>query len=140
MIRMTLPLPPSANRYWRSTVVHGRPRVLVSRDGREYQRRAELLAAAQLGPGRPHYLKGTRLRAHLLVVTPTWAGDTDNRVKPTLDALQGLVYAKDSQVVDLGRVVRAVDRERPRVDVLVEPAPDRSDALEEWRELWEGAA
>ncbi|MCC8108753.1 MAG: RusA family crossover junction endodeoxyribonuclease [Planctomycetes bacterium] len=37
MIELTLPWPPSVNRYWRSVTVHGARRVLLSADGRKFR-------------------------------------------------------------------------------------------------------
>ena len=45
--------------------------------------------------------------------------DVDNCAKSICDALNGIVYLDDSQVVEL-TVRRYVDRERPRADVTVE--------------------
>lgn len=45
--------------------------------------------------------------------------DLDNVVKAVLDGLNGVLWDDDSQVVELS-IGRAVDRDRPRVDVVVE--------------------
>lgn len=44
--------------------------------------------------------------------------DLDGPIKPTLDALQGIVYGNDRQIRTL-LVERSLDRERPRVEVSV---------------------
>lgn len=46
------------------------------------------------------------------------AGDLDNYVKVLLDALKGVVFEDDSQVVEL-HAYRGEDRGNPRVDVRV---------------------
>ena len=39
--RLTLPWPPSLNRYYRHTAIRGQPRTLISEDGREYRERVK---------------------------------------------------------------------------------------------------
>lgn len=77
-VRLELPIPPSANRLWRSI---GR-RVIISPEYAAWKRRAgvELMAArpAQI-PG--HY-------ALALVLPKKMRGDIDNRVKPVSDLMQ----------------------------------------------------
>ena len=110
-MRLTLPLPPTANLYWR-TIRSGKGcRTLVSEAGRAYKDRAELLGKAQcreklLGP----------VRVDLIIYFPNRCGDLDNRIKPTLDALQGVAIKNDSQVVALS-ARRMIDKENPRVEV-----------------------
>lgn len=52
------------------------------------------------------------------VYFPSRRGDLDNVAKPLLDALKGIAYIDDRQVEEL-HLVRALDRERPRVEVSV---------------------
>ena len=117
-MRLTLPLPPSANAYWRAICQGRKARVLVSKDGRAYRRRARLVGLAQVGNLEP-FTGPVRVALH--VVTPTKRGDLDNRIKPTLDALQGLAYDDDKRVVEL-HATRGVDRDNPRVEITVEEA------------------
>lgn len=88
--------------------------MLVSRDGREYRKAAHAAAARQLPP--IVQVPSAPVSVDLLVVTPTKAGDLDNRIKPTLDALQGVIYTDDRQVTEIS-VRRGVDRSDPRVEV-----------------------
>lgn len=111
-LRFILPVPPSANAYWRSV----RGRVVLSREARAYK--AGLKAALEARGWRfPHRLTGD------VALTLTWyrairAGDTGNRIKVVEDALQGIAYANDSQVAELHAV--RVDGERPpRIEVRV---------------------
>lgn len=110
---ITLPYPPSANRYWRHVVVRGQARVLLSAEAREY--RATV--------GRIAMIKRLRPASGPVVVTlrfyrPRRSGDLDNRLKQVLDALQGWAFADDAQVVEL-HAVRRDDKDMPRVEVAV---------------------
>ena len=117
MIRLTLPLPPTANRYWR----HVKGRVLLSKEAREYRDACQLAAVAQYGGE----LLDDRVRVRVDVYMDL-RGDLDNRLKQLFDALEGTVLVNDRQVWDF-RAVRHLDRERPRVEVevggLMETAP-----------------
>lgn len=102
----TLPYPPSANAYWRN--VHGR--VVVSAEARAYKRKVALLAR-----GKP--LEGPlSLVAH--VYRPRKAGDLDNSLKVLCDALNGVAWVDDSQVVEI-HAFRHDDKAAPRVEVEV---------------------
>lgn len=109
-MRLTLPLPPSANAYWR----HVGNRVLLSKEAREYRDHCAFVAALQW-KGEP--LSG-KVRVHADVYM-TLRGDLDNRIKQLLDALQATVLHNDSQVWDL-RLVRHHERDEPRVELTIE--------------------
>lgn len=109
MPELILPYPPSANRYWR----HARGRTFVSSHAIAYRADAMRLAkqsSAQL------LLAPISLS---LVLHPVWSAswekrrrvdphghscrclDIDNAQKVLLDALQGIIYVNDNQIVDL---------------------------------------
>lgn len=97
MLAITLPFPPSVNRYWRH-LTRGKlaGRVLISEEGRAY--RSTIIATIQaLGLGGP--LLG-RLSVELTAHPPDRRQrDLDNLLKATLDGLQhGGVYANDGQI------------------------------------------
>ncbi len=94
MIGVELPYPPSVNHYWR----HVGPRVLVSRQGRAFRKKARLVLAAN----------GVRpIDGPLRVVTELYPPDNrrrdcDNAMKALLDALEhGGAYRDDGQIVRL---------------------------------------
>lgn len=113
MCLLTLPYPPSANRYWRT--VGGR--VLVSAEAREYKRRTgwEALARGAAPVAGP-------VMVTLRVYRPRRRGDLDNAIKILLDSLCGIAFEDDSQVVEL-HAFQYDDPERPRVEVIVEQVP-----------------
>jgi crossover junction endodeoxyribonuclease RusA len=108
-IRLTLPLPPSANSYWRN--LNGR--TLLSAGGRAYKRHCHLIATAQMrGP----------MEGELEVVGTVYMArrgcDLDNRIKPLLDGMEGAVFDNDKQVARID-LTRAVDSGNPRVEVII---------------------
>ncbi len=112
MITITLPYPPSANTYWR--VFQGRTR--VSPEARAYK-----LNVARLGK----VLKLTPISGPVVmrvdIYRPLKRGDLSNRIKVLEDALEGVCFEDDSQVV---RIVanRFDDKANPRAVVTVESA------------------
>lgn len=110
---LTLPLPPSANHYWRSIVVKNRVRVLVSKDGRAFRKHCALVAMAH---------RVNRLDGEVEVTGTVYMArrgcDLDNRVKPLLDALKGVCWNDDVQVAAI-RFTRDLDRDNPRVELTI---------------------
>ena len=116
MIRLTLPFPPSTNRIWR----HVGPRVLLSREGRQYRTAvaAVVMQARVQGFGR------RKVRVTVEAAMPdNRRRDIDNLWKAAGDSLQAArVFDDDSQIVELVIRHAGIDRERPRLDVTVEAA------------------
>lgn len=98
MTPVLLPYPPSANRLWRNV----RGRMIPSADALAWKREAAWrVAAAGVRP-----LAGDVAVAIVLHPRQTAKGaasktriDIDNPIKPLLDALQGVAFANDRQVV-----------------------------------------
>lgn len=112
-LKIRLPYPPSANVCWRNVA----GRTLLSREYRQYKEQAKWRCLQQLGRVKP---MGGELVVSLTLFRPRRIGDIDNRVKPVLDSLQGLLFEDDSQVCEL-HVLRLDDKEDPRVEILVCP-------------------
>jgi crossover junction endodeoxyribonuclease RusA len=95
--RIPLPFPPSVNAIWRSIVIKGAPRVLLSTVGREYRARVASLLARHGAPATG------ALRVTIDAYPPDRRRrDVDNLAKATLDALTHAgVWGDDSQVIDL---------------------------------------
>lgn len=111
-MKIILPSPPSANRYWRKW----NNRMVLSDEAREYKYQISTLAAVR----RAEPLSGP------VVLTLRWfrerkSGDLSNRIKVIEDALIGYAYHDDKQVVEL-HAYRADDKTHPRVEVTVEAA------------------
>ena len=109
----TLPVPPSANRWWRN--VNGR--MVKSAAAREYQEAVQLLAG-------PHTLipAPTPVMIRVLWYRAIKSGDLDKRLGVLLDALQGICYESDAQIVEI-HAYRAEDENRQgRVEIQVEAA------------------
>jgi crossover junction endodeoxyribonuclease RusA len=107
--RITLPEPPSANRWWRKF----RGRMVLSAAARKYKADLEVC-------------RGRMLVRGPVKVTMDWyrgrkSGDLDKRIGIALDALQGVLFENDSQVVELV-ARRFEDKTNPRLEVTVEAA------------------
>lgn len=107
---LTLREPPSANRWWRN--VNGR--MVTSREAREYKEHVASNAALRKIP----------LVAGPISLAVTWyrgrkSGDLDKRLGVLLDALQGVAYANDSQIVEIHAYRTDTDPKHPRVEVTV---------------------
>lgn len=117
MIRLRLPLPPSINSYHRSVVLKGGVgKVLISKTGRAWRKKAAQLAAMQYH-GAP--LEGdveVRITAHFR----NRRRDVDNVAKVLLDLLEGLTYGNDRQIRRL-LLEKQFDAANPRVEVEVAP-------------------
>lgn len=95
MIVLILPFPPSVNHYWRNVG----SRVLISKDGRDYQREVGFAVAAH--PERRALLPlAGRLSLTMAAHPPDRRKrDLDNMGKAVLDALgKAGVYGDDSQI------------------------------------------
>lgn len=109
---ITLPYPPSANRYWRNF----RGRMVVSAEAKAFKVQAALiakLAGAQMIAGAVSMLVD--------IYRPARRGDLDNTLKVTIDALQGIFYENDSQIVEIHARLHD-DKRNPRAVVCVKPA------------------
>ena len=123
-INLTLPYPPSVNAYWR--VWDGR--ILLSKRGREYRKRAEacvlMAGCPSIGKARAHvdiraYPPDRRVR------------DLDNIRKAVNDALEACgVVENDSQIKRDSGEMFDPDKANPRIEITIEPDP-RHAALDE---------
>ena len=109
MIALTLPYPPSANRYWRNY----RGVTVKSDEARIYQNHAGWLAKTA-----GYEMLTCDVEVTLRVYRPRKAGDLDNRIKVMLDTLRGIIYVDDEQVIKIV-AERFDDKGNPRVELEV---------------------
>lgn len=109
-LKLILPYPPSANRYWRNF----RGRMVKSAEARAYQR--TIAAMCRANP----FIGDVIVCAN--VFRPKKQGDIDNRIKVVLDALEGIAYANDKQIKRVDFERHDTDRNNPRVEVVIEQA------------------
>jgi len=103
----TLPVPPSANRYWRIY----RNRMVVTEEARAYKEEVALLLRGAVP-------LGGNVSVNLSVFRPAKRGDLDNYNKVLFDALQGFAYSNDSQITEI-HSFRKDDKDNPRVEFMV---------------------
>lgn len=114
-LTLTLPVPPSANRYWRSFVNKRTRRAMVVRSAEANAYRKEV---QKLGVGIEPIPRGMEVFVQMTWYRAARRGDLDNRIKVMLDALEGIAYEDDAQVREL-HAWREEDKENPRVEVTV---------------------
>ena len=116
MVELRLPYPVSANRYWRNVVIRGASRTLRSAEANAY-RDAVRWTASEAGVERPmigpvlvalvlHPVEPQDAAKRARKEGPLWhlgvrCMNVDNAIKITLDALNGVAYADDDQIVTL---------------------------------------
>jgi crossover junction endodeoxyribonuclease RusA len=107
-----LPVPPSANVYWRKY----RNVMTRSRAAKAFVARVTAICQAQ----RITPLHG-EVDVELVWYRARKQGDSDNRIKPCLDALQGFAFLNDAQVRKVS--IERIDGEKPaRMRVTVRAA------------------
>lgn len=109
IVRLILPPPISANRYWRKF----QNRMVVSAEAKAYKSEVAAIAYASGA----EMMTGD-LSIRLDVFREAKRGDLDNKIKLILDSLQGVIYENDNQVVEI-HARRFDDKKNPRVEVQV---------------------
>lgn len=100
-LAFNLPWPPTVNTYWRSVVISGHSRVLLSRDGRLYR---DAVANETFRQGVPRGALTGKLAIELVAYPPDRrARDLDNLLKGSLDALKYSHVIRDD--CDFDRIV-----------------------------------
>lgn len=102
-VLLSLPIPPSANRYWRMSGHH----IIVSEEAKAYKQMVRLFC------GQVDRMPGD-VAVSFTVYRARKSGDLDNYTKVMLDALKGTLYEDDSAVVEI-HAKRADDKDNPRV-------------------------
>lgn len=107
--RVTLPIPPSANRYWRNF----RGRMVVSAEAQAYKAAAAISAKDQGA-----WLICGDVAIQVDFYRARKAGDLDNRLKVILDSLNGIAYEDDNQITEI-HARRFDDKGNGRVEITV---------------------
>ena len=112
ILTFTLPMPPSSNRYWRTVVTKkGKALIFVSQEAEKYKAQVARLT------GCPQLIQ-SEISIRIKVFRAQRSGDLDNKLKVLFDALQGVIYVNDSQIVEI-HALRFEDKFNPRVEVEV---------------------
>ncbi len=106
-IKLTLPFPPSVNNLY--TTFRGRR--ITSAKGRQFKSDIAVLARQQGA----HLLNGD-LSVTFRVFRPIRRGDLDNRLKISQDALKGICFADDKQIIEI-HAFRFDDKANPRIEI-----------------------
>lgn len=106
--KLVLPLPPSANKYWRNG--HN-GRVYVSQVAKDYKKEVFYLANIP-----DDSLFDSKICMAMRFYRKRKIGDGDNFEKILFDALQGVLYRNDRQVVWHSTAVLD-DKDNPRVEI-----------------------
>lgn len=132
-LKYRLPWPPSVNHYWRHVVINGRPRTLLSKEGRAYKlAAADAVRQQRRGPSAP--LSGRLAIAVTLFPPDRRRYDLDNRLKAVLDSLtEARVWEDDRNVkiihLEEGGIVKG-----GACRVCIAPAPDQVALLDAYRQ------
>lgn len=108
-MNLSLPIPPSANRYWRTY----RGATVVSAEAKAYKTEVGWLAKAII---REPLTCPVAVTLH--VYRPAKRGDLDNYSKVLLDSLNGIAYEDDAQIVEI-HAYRHDDKTNPRVEITI---------------------
>jgi crossover junction endodeoxyribonuclease RusA len=115
-ITLVLPVPPSANTYWRSVPGKG---VLISKAGRQYKETVKGIAWQERVSMYPAHVK---LEFAMVVhFGDSRRRDLDNICKAAGDSLKLLAYVDDSQIDRLLVERGSIDRGNPRIEVTITP-------------------
>ena len=106
-LKLILPYPPSVNNLYATF----RGRRITSAKGRKFKADIAVLAKRQ----------GARLLDGDLIITfrvfrPVRRGDLDNRLKISQDALKGICFADDKQIIEI-HAYRFDDKTNPRIEI-----------------------
>lgn len=114
VIRLILPSPVSANSYWRSRVVEAAGRKPMAITYLSAQAKAYKAIVSKIGEHCEPFRGPVRLTAR--VFRPRRIGDLGNAEKVTSDALAGVAFVDDAQIVE-HHWYQDLDRDNPRIEV-----------------------
>ncbi len=106
-LKLILPYPPSVNNLYATF----RGRRIVSAKGRKFKADIAVLARRQGAK-----LLDGELSVTFRVFRPKRIGDLDNRLKISQDALKGICFADDKQIIEI-HAFRFDDKASPRIEI-----------------------
>lgn len=106
-IKLVLPYPPSVNKLY----ANFRGRRIISAQGRKFKRDAAIIAKTQGA-----FILDGNLSVNFRVFRPRKIGDLDNRLKISQDALKGICFEDDKQIIEI-HAFRFDDRTNPRIEI-----------------------
>jgi len=113
-IILELPVPPSANRWWRNY----RGRTVKPESVTAYQ---TLVAVLARNAGVRMIRRPAEVKVMLAWYRTERRGDLDKRIGILLDSLQGVAYESDAQIAEIH--ARRVEGRRARVELIVTELP-----------------
>jgi Holliday junction resolvase RusA-like endonuclease len=122
-------------------IKRGAPVIKIPETYREFEKRVKVQALQQIigrrDRGRFPIPKGTQIVVHLMFFYPyePTANDVFNAPKSVCDALEGILYENDNQIL-IGMVAKAKDAKEPRIEIMVEDVTE--DAVTWWNR-WRAA-
>jgi len=135
-MRLILPYAVSANRYWAHTVRGGRAVTYVTKAAEQYRDEVAIAFARQYGMRKPltgpvsmtlvlHGPRPQDWQKRLRTEGSLWwldarCIDLGNAEKVLADALQGIAYVDDKQIVEQHKFRRAPDDQGARVEIYIE--------------------
>jgi len=121
-IVLELPFPPNVNHYWRSLVIKGKLRVLISKRGRQYR---EDVGTVVLLAGSPR-LKGIVEVSILAYYPDRRRRDLDNLLKGPLDALKAAGVYEDDSLIHRLEIARMRVQKPGKLIIAIEPVEDNN--------------
>lgn len=108
MILVIEGLPPTINHYWG---VQGK-RHFVRKEGREWKKK---VWATAKNKGIKMFNKNKKIVMSVFFLSPRNFGDLDNRLKPLLDSLEGVLFENDRQI----RKFEVVEAKKAQKDLTI---------------------
>lgn len=114
---ITLPgVPYSTNDLYKSRYQNGKTYVYMTKEAADLKESYQWEAKAKWR--RPVSTEEIRIEVTLFFPNNSRRRDWDNFHKIAMDALNGIVWADDSQIME-ARVIKAIDSKRPRIEIKI---------------------
>lgn len=111
-MKIVLPLPPSDNHTYGQ---RGKIRFMY-KEAKDWKEDAYKLAKKQY---KGELMAGDVKVGEIVFYLKHWR-DIQGSLKLIFDVLEGIVYDNDKQVVEFGKVFRKSDKEKPRVEIVIQ--------------------